>query len=157
MKMRGPLFGLLRSLNMAKNTVKVLIIDDCADIKELIEEYLTNSNNVEFLIDYKENFEANKINMPYDIYIIDDMFSGTSMSVQIAKKIREKDQSGRIFILSGAAKDNTLKQLINMKVDGFIAKDDLDVSPILKSAESIIAFRDQIDRLNSKISRLLSM
>lgn len=143
---------------MANNTIKILLIDDDADMLELISEYLDEANHeLEFVIDHTEKFDSNKIDFSYDIYLVDDMFGGKSMSVEIAKSIRAKDGDSKIFILSGQAKEDTLRKLINLRVDGFIEKDDMDVSTVVKSGESISLFREQVERLNSKISRLLSM
>tara|TARA_B100001778_G_scaffold334984_1_gene350361 strand:- start:31553 stop:31984 length:432 start_codon:yes stop_codon:yes gene_type:complete len=143
---------------MANNTIKILLIDDDADVLELISEYLDEANHeLEFVIDHVEKFDSAKIDFSYDIYLVDDMFGGKSMSVEIAKSIRAKDNDSKVFILSGQAKEDTLRKLINLRVDGFIEKDDMDVSSVVKSGESISLFREQVERLNSKISRLLSM
>lgn len=143
---------------MANNTIKILLIDDDIDLKEMVSEYINNKeHDLEFVIDQMCEFDSNKINYSYDIYLVDDMFRGISMSIEITKEIRSKHADSKIFILSGKAKERTLKNLINLKVDGFIEKDNLDVSPIIKSAKSIRLLRDQMNRLDLKISKLLSM
>ena len=143
---------------MAKNTIKTLLVDDCEEIHDLLSEYLSNAeHDLEFVIDYSEKFEQTKIDFSYDIYVIDDMFGAQSRSVEMASAIRQEDADAKIFVISGQASQETLRQLINLRVDGFIEKDVFDITPIVKAGESVALFRDQVERLNSKISKLLSI
>lgn len=144
---------------MANNTIRILLIDDDADLKEIISEYLnsTHDHDLEFAIDQMCEFDTNKIDYSYDIYLVDDMFRGTSMSIEITKTIRANHADSKIFILSGKAQEKTLRSLINLRVDGFIEKDNIDISPIIKTANSIHLLRDQMKRLDLKISKLFSM
>lgn len=143
---------------MANNTIKVLLVDDAEEVYDLFVAYLENSDHdCEFVVEYIPEFNERIIDFDFDVYVIDDMFKGVSKSIEIVKKIRVNDSDSKVFVLSGQANPKTLQDLINLRVDGFIDKDDFNVEPIITACESIIMLREQFDRLSSKMSKLLSI
>lgn len=136
----------------------MLIIDDAPETLDFIKEYIKAQKcSLEFEIDFEIDFIPENIEFLYDIYIVDDMFSGTSKSVSITKEIREHDADARIFIISGEACEKTLRELINLRIDGFIDKDNIEIEPLIKVCESIIIFKKQVKRLDSKMVKLFKM
>lgn len=140
------------------NKIKMIIIDDAPETLDFIKEYIKAQKcGIKFDIDFETDFIPEKIEFLYDIYIIDDMFKGTSKSVIITKEIRERDPDARIFVISGEACGKTLRELINLRVDGFIDKDNIEIEPLVKVCESIITFKEQVKNLDSKMVKLFKM
>jgi len=140
------------------NKIRMLIIDDAPEALDFIKCNIDAQEcDLEFEIDFETSFISENTVFDYDVYVIDDMFLGTSRSVDITREIREHDADAKVFIMSGEACGKTLRDLINLRVDGFIDKDDIEIEPLIKVCESIVVFKKQVKRLNTKMTKLFKM
>lgn len=142
---------------MKTNQIDILLIDDDPSVYDLISESLAEQNGqVEVNLRYESEFKDG-MDLDYDMFVIDDLFGGVSKSVNIVTRIKLENQTAKIFVISGQASDATLRQLINLNIDGFIDKDTMEIEALIKAIESITLFRDQVSRLNSKLEKLFDI
>lgn len=139
--------------------IKALIIDDAQETLDLIKENINLNYEplVEIDLEQTQNWNNPDLykNEHYDMYIVDDVFYGVSRSLDIIKNIRKENKSVSIFILSGLAAKDTLKQLINMNIDGYIEKDTMDLNDFISRAEEIAQFKSKMKSLDLKIKRIM--
>jgi DNA-binding response OmpR family regulator len=124
---------------------RVLIVDDEAEIRELIGKYLKKESML--ITEAKNGAEAVAAieGRPFDLVILDLMMAGMD-GYEVLKKIRDKDQELRVIIVSAREEDYD-------KVLGFgLGADDYITKPFSPS-ELMARVKSQIRRLRISESR----
>ncbi len=101
--------------------MKVLIVEDEEDIREVISEFLTIMNaEYDTAANGKEAFEAIK-SSSYDM-ILTDLKLPDVYGIEIVKKVREQDSEIFIVVISGYTEKETKEKVFNAGANYYIEK-----------------------------------
>ena len=135
--------------------IDMLLIDYDQATKDAILSQLKNAS-LDVRLDYT-NHNDQVPGKSYDIYVFGDSRQGVPADCETISSFKQNNPMAKVIVLSDVSDEEYLQELINMRVDGFIDKDDLDVESIISVASSIKAFREKASVLNEKLSRLHSI
>ena len=129
--------------------VGILVIEDQQADFELIKNYLKNAAS----IDWCQN--GTLPDSYYDIYLIDNRMAQQLCALEMIDKIRKKDPSATIFIYSGQIDDShTLKKLMNLGVDGFIDKNNINLEKLENTVSHVNKRKNHINSINERMAEM---
>ncbi len=141
---------------------RMLIIDDNEAFVDILKKCL-DAASVSYDLEWQSNVDNDTI-FNHDIYILDNRLDGALKAPLIIDKIRKQDAIGPIIIISSHRHSDTLKDLINKHVSGFIDKnnnasglnnkDQMDITILLQAMKET-RLRDKLKSLH-KISEELN-
>jgi len=135
--------------------IDMLLIDYDQATKDAILSQL-RSASLDIRLDYADH--TNQISgKSYDIYVFGDERQGVPADCEAISNFKRNNPSAKIIVLSDVSDEEYLQELINMRIDGFIDKADIDVGSIISVASSIETFRERANALNEKLVRLHSI
>lgn len=135
--------------------IKILLIDDDEAFGCLFEENLRLLNpcvNILFkqVLDYNDPLiDQNN----QDVYLVDHRFSSRELAPQLVERIKRAG-GNHIFVVSKFGNFKLLKELMNLGIEGFIDKDEIDYREFLNFCEQISATKDSIIKINQKLTRM---
>jgi len=135
--------------------IDMLLIDYDQATKDVILSQLKNAS-LDIRLDYT-NHTDQVFDKSYDIYIFGDEKQGVPADCEAISRFKRNNPLAKIIVLSDVSNEDYLQELINMHIDGFIDKDDIDIESIISVVSSIKAFREKANVLNEKLSRLHSI
>jgi len=135
--------------------INVLLIDHDQATKDVILSQLKKAS-LDIRLDYS-NLADQIPSKSYDIYVFGDERQGAPADCKTILNLKRSHPSAKVIVLSDVSDEEYLQELINMHIDGFIDKADIDVGPIISVASSIKAFRERVNALNEKLVRLHSI
>jgi len=101
-------------------TLNALILDDDAWMLKILEVRLKNAcPNINVV-----KREVADLTGDFDVYLIDNDFSGTRQAEQLAAQIRMKRPDALVIAISSTLDAATLRRLINLGCDGACDKSD---------------------------------
>lgn len=107
------------------NGLRTNVLDDDAETNKLLRETfeLNGLPNVEFFED-SELF-VNALNENIHLCIVDQMLKGSLLQgIDVIRIIRKRFPKCQIIFVSGTSDTRTLKELIRLKPDGYVDKDE---------------------------------
>jgi len=131
---------------MVNNKIHILVVDDDDRIRELLKEYLNESN---FIVSTSENSENAKIkikNFKYDLIILDVMMPGQN-GYELTKEIKKKFEIPIILLTAKGEVENRIKGL-ELGADDYIAKP-FEPKELLLRVKNIVNKQKKLD-LNLK-------
>ena len=127
---------------MVNNKIHILVVDDDDRIRELLKEYLNESN---FIVSTAENSENAKIkikNFKYDLIILDVMMPGQN-GYELTKEIKKKFEVPIILLTAKGEVENRIKGL-ELGADDYIGKP-FEPKELLLRVKNIINKRKKLD------------
>lgn len=143
---------------MKKDTLfRILIVDDNAEIREIVQEYLADSDcQIEGAGNGKEALEKYDKN-PYDIIITDLKMPGIS-GIELIKLIKQKTDTIEFIIITGYASVDTAIEAVRIGAFDYIVKpfrmEELKVA--IKNAKEKIILKRANEELLDKLKRFHS-
>ena len=132
--------------------VSIMLIDDSEETLDLLKLEL-KKHEVDASIDWYEDLSPD-ILFDHDIYIVDNRIFGVPKSLDIIHAIREQQKYPHIFVMSGHTDYELLKQLFKLKINGFIDKDNLDISEIVEVARIEVTTKKKLQSLTVKLDKV---
>lgn len=131
--------------------VSIMLIDDNEEMLDLLR-LECSKHGVDADVDWHEDLSPDML-FNHDIYVVDNRIFGIPKSLEIIQAIREQQQDPHIFVMSGHTDYDLLKQLFKLKIDGFIDKDNIDISEIAEVARMEIITKEKLQKLAAKMER----
>ena len=131
--------------------VSIMLIDDNEEMLDLLKLELSK-HEVDAVVDWHEDLSPN-ILFNHDIYIVDNRIFGVPKSIDIITAIRKQQRDPHIFVMSGHTDYELLKKLFKLKINGFIDKDNLDISEIAEVAKREVETKEKLQALSAKLER----
>ena len=137
--------------------VQILIVDDNAEIREIVQEYLADSDcKIEGASNGKEALEKYNEN-PYDIIITDLKMPGISV-IDLIKLLKQKTDAIEFIIITGYASVDTAIEAVRIGAFDYIVKpfrmEELKVT--IKNAKEKIILKRANEELLDKLKRFHS-
>lgn len=138
---------------MSDYVVRILLIDDDEKFRNsFLMEMKKQSNDILYQVQCIN--PGDDIKFEYDMYVCDHKGNGCSISNELIKNIRKKDQGAVIFVSSDHKDFNLMKNLVNSNLDGFIEKYPLNVSAIINEAKVVLDTHQKVQNMVKKLQRL---
>lgn len=136
---------------------QILIVDDNAEIREIVQEYLADSDcQIEGASNGKEALEKYNKN-PYDIIITDLKMPGIS-GIELIKLLKQKTDAIEFIIITGYASVDTAIEAVRIGAFDYIVKpfrmEELKVT--IKNAKEKIILKRANEELLDKLKRFHS-
>ncbi|HNQ64087.1 MAG TPA: response regulator [Syntrophorhabdaceae bacterium] len=136
---------------------QILIVDDNAEIREIVQEYLADSDcQIEGASNGKEALEKYNEN-PYDIIITDLKMPGIS-GIELIKLLKQKTDTIEFVIITGYASVDTAIEAVRIGAFDYIVKpfrmEELKVT--IKNAKEKIILKRANEELLDKLKRFHS-
>ena len=136
---------------------QILIVDDNAEIREIVQEYLADSDcQIEGASNGKEALEKYNEN-PYDIIITDLKMPGIS-GIELIKLLKQKTDAIEFIIITGYASVDTAIEAVRIGAFDYIVKpfrmEELKVT--IKNAKEKIILKRANEELLDKLKRFHS-
>ncbi|HOS60419.1 MAG TPA: response regulator [Syntrophorhabdaceae bacterium] len=136
---------------------QILIVDDNAEIREIVQEYLADSDcQIEGASNGKEALEKYNKN-PYDIIITDLKMPGIS-GIELIKLLKQKTDTIEFVIITGYASVDTAIEAVRIGAFDYIVKpfrmEELKVT--IKNAKEKIILKRANEELLDKLKRFHS-
>jgi len=137
-----------------KNMFRILVVDDNAEIREIVKEYLTEDDCIIEGSDNGKNALEKYLKNPFDIIITDLMMPKMS-GIDLIKQIKQINDITEFIIITGYASLDTAMEAIKLGAFDYIVKpfriEELKVAT--KNAKEKIALKktnqELIDKLKS--------
>jgi len=131
----------------------ILLIDDNNSFFNTLSLEIKRNKLDVHLVWEKEYSETDK---KYYLYIVDKI-NGAPKATQVIERIKEKDPEANIYVVSKNGDYNVLKTLFNLEVEGFLDKNNLDVSQLIKYIDKQIKESYKLKKLSEKATELNSV
>lgn len=131
--------------------VSVMLIDDDQEMLDLLTLEL-KKHEVEVDIEWHEDLNPN-MSFKHDIYVVDNRIFGVPKSVEIIAAIRKQQKDPHIFVMSGHTDYNLLKRLFKLQINGFIDKDNIDISDLVEVIKTERITKMKLKALTEKLDK----
>ena len=131
---------------MENDKIHILVVDDDDRIRNLLKEYLNESNYIVSTSENSENAKFKIKNFKYDLIILDVMMPGQN-GYELTKELKKKFEIPIILLTAKGEVENRIKGL-EIGADDYIGKP-FEPKELLLRVKNIINKRNKID-LNLK-------